>query len=112
MLGEWIGWHRILAICVGFTGVLFVTRPGFGNIHWAVSFSLLATLSYALYILWTRYLARFDSARTTLVNTPLAGAVFPCICELANAAGHLGLVGSSQLGVARRVGALAPNPPA
>ena len=49
MLGEWIGWHRILAICVGFTGVLFVTRPGFGNIHWAVSFSLLATLSYALY---------------------------------------------------------------
>jgi drug/metabolite transporter (DMT)-like permease len=76
MLGEWIGWHRILAICVGFTGVLFVTRPGFGNIHWAVSFSLLATLSYALYILWTRYLARFDSARTTLVYTPLAGAVF------------------------------------
>ena len=74
--GEWIGWHRILAICVGFTGVLFVTRPGFGNIHWAVSFSLLATLSYALYILWTRYLARFDSARTTLVYTPLAGAVF------------------------------------
>ena len=76
MLGEWIGWRRILAICVGFTGVLFVTRPGFGNIHWAVSFSLLATLSYALYILWTRYLARFDSARTTLVYTPLAGAVF------------------------------------
>jgi drug/metabolite transporter (DMT)-like permease len=75
MLGEWIGWHRILAICAGFTGVLFVTRPGFGNIHWAVSFSLIATLSYALYILWTRYLARFDSARTTLVYTPLAGAV-------------------------------------
>ena len=51
MLGEWIGRHRLLAICVGFTGVLFVTRPGCGGIHWAVSFSLLATLSYALYIL-------------------------------------------------------------
>ncbi len=46
MLNEWIGWHRPLAICVGFTGV-----PGFGGIHWAVSFSLIATLSYALYIL-------------------------------------------------------------
>ena len=57
-------------------GVLFVTRPGFGGIHWAVSFSLLATLSSALYILWTRYLARFDDARTTLVYTPLAGALF------------------------------------
>lgn len=84
MLGEWIGWHRLLAICVGFTGVLFVTRPGFGGIHWAVSFSLLATLSYALYILWTRYLARFDNASTTLVYTPLAGAVCVAPFALAN----------------------------
>ncbi len=51
-------------------------RPGFGGIHWAVTFSFVSTLSYALYILWTRYLARFDDARTTLVYTPLAGAVF------------------------------------
>ena len=84
MLGEWIGWHRLLAICAGFTGVLFVTRPGFGGIHWAVSFSLLATLSYALYILWTRYLARFDNANTTLVYTPLAGAVCVAPFALAN----------------------------
>lgn len=84
MLGEWIGWHRLLAICVGFTGVLFVTRPGFGGIHWAVLFSLLATSSYALYILWTRYLARFDNASTTLVYTPLAGAVFAAPFALAN----------------------------
>ena len=76
MLGEWIGWHRLLAICAGFAGILFVMRPGFGGIHWAVSFSLLATLSYALYSLWTRYLARYDDAQTTIVYTPLAGAVF------------------------------------
>jgi len=75
MLDEWVGWRRLLAICVGFSGVLFVTRPGFGGIHWAVSFSFLSTLSYALYSLWTRYLARFDTARTTLVYTPIAGAV-------------------------------------
>ena len=84
MLNEWIGLHRLLAICIGFTGVLLVIRPGFGGIHWAVSFSLIATLSYALYILWTRYLARFDSARTTLVYTPLAGAVFVAPFALAN----------------------------
>jgi drug/metabolite transporter (DMT)-like permease len=76
MLNEWVGWRRLLAICLGFSGVLFVTRPGFGGIHWAVSFSFLATLSYALYSLWTRYLARFDSAWTTLVYTPVAGVVF------------------------------------
>ncbi len=84
MLNEWIGWHRLLAICVGFIGVLFVMRPGVGGIHWAVSFSLLSTLSYALYILWTRYLARFDNARTTLVYTPLAGAVFVAPFALAS----------------------------
>ena len=84
MLNEWIGWHRMFAVCVGFTGVLFVTRPGFGGIHWAVSFSLVATLSYALYILWTRYLARFDDARTTLVYTPLAGALFVAPFALAS----------------------------
>lgn len=76
MLGEWIGWKRLLAICTGFSGVLLVTRPGFGGIHWAVSFSFGATLSYALYALWTRYLARFDPAPTTQVFSPLAGVIF------------------------------------
>jgi drug/metabolite transporter (DMT)-like permease len=76
MLGEWIGRRRLAAVCVGFLGVLIVTRPGFGGIHWAVSFSFASMMSYGLYILWTRFLARFDNARTTLVYTPLAGAVF------------------------------------
>ncbi len=75
MLGEWVGWRRLLAICMGFSGVLFVTRPGFGGIHWAVSFSFCATLSYALYTLWTRYLTRFDSAETTQIFSPFAGAI-------------------------------------
>ncbi len=76
LLNEWVGWRRLMAICVGFSGVLFVTRPGFGGVHWAISFSFLSTLSYALYSLMTRYLVRFDPAKTTLVYTPIAGTVF------------------------------------
>lgn len=76
LLNEWVGWHRLLAICLGFSGVLFVTRPGFGGVHWAISFSFLTTLCYALYSLLTRYLARYDNASTTLVYTPVAGTVF------------------------------------
>jgi drug/metabolite transporter (DMT)-like permease len=76
LLDEWIGWRRLAAICVGFTGILFVTRPGFGTIHWAASLSFLSTLSYALYSISTRYLSMFDSARTTQTYTPLAGALF------------------------------------
>lgn len=75
MLGEWVGWRRFLAICVGFSGVILVTRPGFGGIHWAVIFSFAATLSYALYNLWTRYLARFDSSATTQIYTPMTGLI-------------------------------------
>jgi drug/metabolite transporter (DMT)-like permease len=76
MLNEWVGWRRLLAICVGFSGVLFVTRPGFGGVHWAISLSFLSTFSYAFYSLMTRYLARYDNIRTTLFYTPIAGGVF------------------------------------
>lgn len=73
LLGEWVGWRRMLAILIGFFGILLVTRPGFGGIHWAVSYSLMATLSYALYNIATRYLAAHDPTRVTLVYSPLAG---------------------------------------
>jgi drug/metabolite transporter (DMT)-like permease len=74
-LNEWVGWRRFVAICIGFSGVILITRPGFGGIHWAVIFSFLSTFGYALYSLLTRYLARFDTASTTAVFTPIAGSV-------------------------------------
>lgn len=76
ILGEWVGWHRLLAILTGFFGVLLVTRPGFGGIHWAVIYSLAATACYALYSIHTRYLSRHDSAEVNLFYTPIAGTVF------------------------------------
>ncbi|MBI1385660.1 MAG: EamA family transporter [Rhizobiales bacterium] len=74
-LGEWVGWRRLLAILVGFAGVIVVMRPGFGGIHWAVLLSFGATLSYALYSLATRYLAAHDPIETTLFWTPMVGVV-------------------------------------
>jgi drug/metabolite transporter (DMT)-like permease len=74
-LGEWIGWRRLVAIMVGFSGVLLVTRPGFGGIHWAVSYSFASTVSYACYIILTRYLARHDPSMVTQIYSPLAGVV-------------------------------------
>ena len=73
LLNEWVGWHRMIAIIVGFTGVLLVMRPGFGGIHWAAFLSLAATLSYALYNISTRYLAAFDPPAVTQTYSPLAG---------------------------------------
>lgn len=75
ILGEWIGWRRLVAILIGFSGVILVMRPGFGGIHWAVSYSFCATIGYALYNILTRYLARHDSSMVTQTYTPLAGLV-------------------------------------
>lgn len=75
LLGEWIGWRRLVAILIGFSGVILVMRPGFGGIHWAVSYSFCATSCYALYNILTRYLARSDSSMVTQIYSPLSGLV-------------------------------------
>lgn len=75
ILGEWIGWRRLIAILIGFTGVILIMRPGFGGIHWAVSYSFCATICYAGYNILTRYLAQHDASLVTQVYSPLAGVV-------------------------------------
>ncbi len=75
LLGEWVGWHRMLAIIAGFLGVLLVMHPGFGTVHWAMLLVLVATVGYALYNLATRYLAAFDPPEVTQTLTPLVGFV-------------------------------------
>lgn len=75
LLGEWIGWRRWIAILVGFAGVLLVTRPGVGDVHWAALYSVASAVFYALYIVATRVLSRSDSSDTTLFYSNLVGAV-------------------------------------
>ncbi|WP_428698522.1 DMT family transporter [Stappia sp.] len=61
LLNEWAGLRRWMAIIVGFIGVLVVTRPGLGEMHWAAILSVCSMLSYALYALTTRMLAQTES---------------------------------------------------
>jgi drug/metabolite transporter (DMT)-like permease len=75
MLGEWLGWRRWSAICVGFGGVLLITRPGFGGMHPAALFSLTATVFYGLYAVMTRIVSRVDSNQTSLFYNNAVGAV-------------------------------------
>jgi drug/metabolite transporter (DMT)-like permease len=73
LLGEWIGWRRLIAVIIGFSGVILVIRPGFGGIHWAAIYSFGSVISYAFYIISTRYLARYDPPLVTQVYSPLGG---------------------------------------
>ena len=81
LLGEEVGPRRWAAMFVGFLGVLVVTRPWSGEVHWAVVLSIGAALCGALYLIMTRSLAGRDSATTqqfyaalvaTLGTAPLA----------------------------------------
>jgi drug/metabolite transporter (DMT)-like permease len=73
MLGEWVGPRRLVAIGVGFVGVLIITRPGLGAMHPAAVLSVAGALCYALYGISTRLLAAYDSSATTMFYSGLAG---------------------------------------
>lgn len=75
LLGEWVGPRRLAAIGVGFIGVLLITRPGAGGIHWAAIYSFIGVGAYAGYSLITRSLAGQDSSETTMFYSAAAGVI-------------------------------------
>ena len=75
-LGEWVGWRRMVAILVGFSGILVVVRPGVAAFHPALLFAFGSMLCYAGFMLLTRYLSAFDPPEVTLFYSLLAGSFF------------------------------------
>ena len=73
LLGERVGRERMIAIAVGFLGVLIATRPGTGAFQPAVLIAVLGVVFNSGYVIATRKLAGVDSSRTTLVWTQAAG---------------------------------------
>ena len=72
-LGEWVGWRRLVAIFVGFIGVLIVVHPGIGGLHPAFAYAFGGMLAYAFFMLLTRYLAAHDAPLVMLFYSILLG---------------------------------------
>ena len=72
-LGEWIRWRRMLAIIVGFCGILVVIRPGYAAFEVGMIFAGISMACYAIFMLLTRYLSRFDPPEVTIFYSMLAG---------------------------------------
>lgn len=72
-LGEWVGWRRMVAIIVGFSGILVVVRPGYAAFEPALILAFGSMLAYAGFMLITRYLATYDPPEVTLFYSLLAG---------------------------------------
>ncbi|MEQ1712043.1 MAG: DMT family transporter [Hyphomicrobium sp.] len=75
LLGEWVGWRRMIAILVGFGGILVAVRPGFADVHPAVIYSLGSMLAYALFMILTRRIAAFDPPLVTLFYSMFVGTL-------------------------------------
>ncbi|SDQ22224.1 DMT family transporter [Pseudovibrio sp. Tun.PSC04-5.I4] len=78
-LGETVGWRRILAMLVGMGGLMVMLQPE-GNIVGPGAFVALgASLSFALYQLFTRLASRDDSALTSFLYVGIVGTVLSTI---------------------------------
>ena len=75
VLGEYVGWRRWAAICVGFVGVVIILQPGSGVFNPVAIVPLLGALMFAVYGLLTRYAGGHDSAATSFFWTGIVGAV-------------------------------------
>ncbi|MEM5583110.1 DMT family transporter [Roseibium sp. AS2] len=75
LLGEWAGLRRWVAIIVGFIGVLVVTQPGLGGMHWAAIYSVGAMTFYAFYAILTRQLTATDGSAGMLIISGLVASL-------------------------------------
>ncbi len=74
-LGERVGYHRWVAIAIGFVGTLIVIRPGAESFHPAAFFALTSALCWAIGVVVTRLVQDSDHAVTTIFYTVAIGAL-------------------------------------
>lgn len=72
-LGERTTRSRLVAMAVGFVGVLLVIRPGTELFHWASLLSLLSGFCYAVYQVLTRLISTIESPETSGFYSSIVG---------------------------------------
>lgn len=75
LLGEWVGPRRMIAIMVGFSGVLLVTQPGVGEWKPAYLLSFGNAVFYSIYNVLTRMVGAHDNAWTSFFYVPMFGGL-------------------------------------
>ena len=75
ILGEYVGWRRWLAICVGFIGILIILNPGNGIFSPYALVPLAGAILFAIYGLLTRYVGQYDDSSTSFYWTGVVGSI-------------------------------------
>ena len=74
-LHEKVDWKRIVAISLGFIGILIILRPGLSVFDPLSIIALACAFAYASYQILTRFVSYYDSANTSFFYTGIAGAL-------------------------------------
>lgn len=74
VLKETVGHRRWLGVAFGLIGALLIIGPGTGVFSYAVILPIISALSYAAYVISTRYLSQDESPLTSFVYTALFGS--------------------------------------
>ena len=75
LLHEHVSRSRWLAVVAGFTGVLFIIRPGSGLLQWPALLPVASAFCYSQYQIMTRRFSETEHPMTTLFYTALVGSV-------------------------------------
>jgi drug/metabolite transporter (DMT)-like permease len=74
LLGERTTKGRLIALGIGFVGVIVVIRPGTELFHWATLGVVVSATSYALYQIMTRMVATVDTPETSAIYSSIFGS--------------------------------------
>jgi len=96
MLGERTTPGRVLAVTIGFAGVLVIIRPGTAVFHWAALLIIFSALVNALYQIFTRGIADTEAPETSAIYSSVVGAfgmllVLPFIWKTPTGLSHVAL---------------------
>ena len=75
ILGETVGMRRWIGVMVGFFGAVIIVSPGVIDFDISMILLLVATITHALYQLYTRKVRVYDDPITSLLYTGLLGTV-------------------------------------
>ena len=74
LLGERTSLGRVVAVLIGFVGVLVIIRPGTEVFHWAALLIIFSALMNGLYQIFTRGIADTEAPETSAIYSSVVGA--------------------------------------
>jgi drug/metabolite transporter (DMT)-like permease len=75
LLGEKVGWRRVMAIIVGMVGVMFILRPTDGTIDRTLILPIANAVLMAIYAILTRIVGREEQASTSFFYLGVIGCL-------------------------------------